>query len=55
LNKNHQFLKEEKNIPWFKTTMSEILSLEITNDNDDDLQDIFSKASSFFIARANPI
>jgi hypothetical protein len=42
-------LKEEKNITWFKSTMDEILSLEITNDNDDDL-----KASSLFDYRAHP-
>ncbi len=42
------------NVAWFNSTMNEILSIEITNDNDDDLEQIFLKASNFFDDRSHP-
>jgi hypothetical protein len=41
------------NVAWFYSTMSEILSIEITNDKDDDLEQIFENASNFFDDRSH--
>jgi hypothetical protein len=41
------FFDDPKNIQWYESTMHDMLSLELTN-NDNDLQTIFLKSSSFF-------